>query len=126
MIKPMNRREFERIVAQVLDDLPQMLLDRLDNVEIVVESYPDAETLEQAGVHDPMELLGYYHGIPLTERGLGYTLVLPDKISIYQVPIERTCRTPEAVRVQVRKTIMHELAHHFGIDDDRLHQLGAY
>ncbi len=122
----MNRREFERLVAQALDDLPDTLRDRLDNVEIVVEPYADPETLRQAGVRHPMELLGFYHGVPLTDRGQGYTLVLPDKISIYQLPIERACRTPEAIRAQVRRTVMHELAHHFGLDDDQLHELDAY
>jgi len=122
----MNRREFERLVAQALDDLPDTLRDRLDNVEIVVEPYADPETLRQAGVRHPMELLGFYHGVPLTGRGQGYTLVLPDKISIYQLPIERACRTSEAIRAQVRRTVMHELAHHFGLDDDQLHELDAY
>ena len=122
----MNRQAFERIVAEAIDELPQAYLDRLDNVEIVVETMADPETLREAGVRDPRGLLGFYHGIPLTERGLGYNLVLPDKISIYQLPIERICRTPEAIRIQVKRTVIHELAHHFGIDDDRLRQLGAY
>lgn len=122
----MNRREFEHLVAQALDELPDVFLDRLNNVEIVVEPYADPETLRQAGVRDPMELLGFYHGVPLTDRGQGYTLVLPDRISIYQLPIERAYHTPGAIREQVRRTVMHELAHHFGLDDDQLHELDAY
>jgi predicted Zn-dependent protease with MMP-like domain len=122
----MNSVDFERIVAKALDDLPPAFLERLENVEIVVEPYADPETLRLAGVPNPMQLLGFYHGVPLTERSHGYTLVLPDKISIYQQPIEHICRTPEAIRAQVRRTVMHELAHHFGIDDSRLREIGAY
>jgi predicted Zn-dependent protease with MMP-like domain len=79
-----------------------------------------------AGLQNPMELFGFYHGIPLTERSHGYNLVLPDKISIYQRPIEYVFRTPEAIRAQVQRTVLHELAHHFGISDDRLREMGAY
>jgi predicted Zn-dependent protease with MMP-like domain len=122
----MERRAFERLVTQALDELPGDVLAHLDNVEVVVETAADPDTLRQVGARDPMELLGFYHGVPLTERGQGYNLVLPDKISIYQLPIERLCRTPEAIRAQVKRTVIHELAHHFGIDDDRLRQLGAY
>jgi predicted Zn-dependent protease with MMP-like domain len=122
----MNTVDFERIVAEALDDLPPVFLERLENVEVVVEPYADQETLRLAGVPNPMQLLGFYHGVPLTERTHGYTLVLPDKISIYQQPIERLYHTPEAIRAQVRRTVVHELAHHFGISDDRLRELGAY
>ena len=122
----MERQAFERLVTQALDELPPIYLDRLDNVEIVVETLADEDTLRQVGARHPMELLGFYHGVPLTERSQGYTLVLPDKISIYQQPIERMCRTPEAIRAQVSRTVMHELAHHFGLDDDRLREIGAY
>ena len=122
----MNSLDFERLVAEAINDLPSVFLERLDNVEIVVEPYADGETLRLAGVQNPMELLGFYHGVPLTGRTSGYTLVLPDKISIYQQPIECFCRTPEAIRQQVRRTVAHELAHHFGIGDDRLREIGAY
>jgi len=122
----MNTADFERIVAESLDDLPPAFLERLENVEVVVEPYADQETLHLAGIPSPMQLLGFYHGVPLTERTHGYTLVLPDKISIYQQPIERLCHTPAAIRAQVRRTVMHELAHHFGISDDRLRELGVY
>ena len=122
----MNTVDFEQIVAEALDSLPDAFHERLDNVEVVVEDWPDRETLRLAGIQNPMQLLGFYHGVPLTERSHGYTLVLPDKISIYQKPIERMCRTPEAIQAQVRRTVMHELAHHFGIDDSRLREIGAY
>ena len=122
----MNTIDFEQLVAQALDNLPDAFRERLDNVEVVVEDWPDRGTLRLAGIQNPMQLLGFYHGVPLTERSHGYTLVLPDKISIYQQPIEHICRTPEAIRAQVRRTVMHELAHHFGIDDSRLREIGGY
>ncbi len=122
----MNKVDFEQLVAEALDSLPDAFRERLDNVEVVVEDWPDRGTLRLAGIQNPMQLLGFYHGVPLTERSHGYTLVLPDKISIYQQPIEHICRTPEAIRAQVRRTVMHELAHHFGIDDSRLREIGAY
>ena len=122
----MENIDFDRIVTEALEALPQVFQDRMANVEIVVEEWPDRETMRLTGTRHPAELLGFYHGIPLTERSQGHTLVLPDKISIYRQPIERMCRTPEAIRAQVRRTVMHELAHHFGLDDDRLREIGAY
>ena len=112
---------FEDLVAEALDSLPEDIARYLDNVEVVVEDEPPEELL--AELPDDEILLGYYHGIPLTERGY-YDRALPDKISIYQGPITRTYRSPDAIRDQVRRTVIHELAHHFGIDDDRLDELG--
>jgi len=122
----MDRDEFERLVAEALDSLPAEFQARLDNVEVVVEPPADRQTLRLAGVRDPLALLGFYRGVPVTERNQGYTLVLPDKIVIYQRAIERLCHTPDAIRAQVRRTVLHELAHHFGLSDARLRELGAY
>jgi predicted Zn-dependent protease with MMP-like domain len=101
--------------------LPADLGELMENVEIVVEDEPPAEAL--ARLPKGMTLLGLYHGIPLTGRSR-YEGVLPDRISIYRGPIERAARTPERIKKQVRKTVIHEIAHHFGIDDKRLHELG--
>ena len=92
----------------------------------MIEEWPSFNTMRMAHVRSKYELLGFYHGVPLTERTTGYNLVSPDKISIYQKPIEAQCRTPEEVRDLVHRVVLHELAHHFGIDDDRLHEIGAY
>ncbi|MFN2594415.1 MAG: metallopeptidase family protein [Actinomycetota bacterium] len=113
--------EFEELVADALDSLPEEFAARMENVEVVVEPEPPAELLAGLGPH--RTLLGLYHGIPLTRRG-NYGNVLPDKISIYEGPITRLFRTPDAIREQVRKTVVHEIAHHFGIDDPRLRELG--
>jgi predicted Zn-dependent protease with MMP-like domain len=122
----MDRDAFEEIVAEALDALPDEFRKRMDNVEIVVQDWPNQETMRQAGVRHQSQLLGFYHGIPLTERTHSYYLVLPDKISIYRMPIMMSCRTPQEVRETVHRVVLHELAHHFGIDDDRLWEIGAY
>jgi predicted Zn-dependent protease with MMP-like domain len=118
--------EFEQLVAQALDDLPPYFQAKMSNVEVVIEPWPTRDDLRLGGVPNGQTLLGLYYGVPLTQRGAHYQLVLPDRITIFQGPIEQTYRTPEAIQVGVRHTVIHELAHHFGISDDRLHELGAY
>ncbi len=118
--------QFEEIVAAALDELPAMFLDMLDNVEIVVEDWPDRHTLALAGASSRYDLLGFYHGVPQTDRPHDYGNVAPDKISIYQRPIEAQCRSLAEVRQLVGRVVRHEIAHHFGIDDDRLREIGAY
>ncbi|HEY4669617.1 MAG TPA: metallopeptidase family protein [Tepidiformaceae bacterium] len=120
----LERSEFRRLVREAVASLPQELLDRVHNVDIVIETRPSARDRKTAGLGPHRTLLGLYHGIPLTKRGEYYNLVLPDKISIYQEPIESICRSDDEVREQVRKTVLHEIAHYFGIDDERLHELG--
>ena len=112
---------FEDLVVEALDSLPEELGAAMENVEIVVEDEPPWEQVRR--LPRGHTLLGLYHGIPLTSRG-HYDRALPDKISIYRGPIVRLARTPERIREQVRRTVIHEIAHHFGIDDDRLHELG--
>jgi predicted Zn-dependent protease with MMP-like domain len=106
-------RRFETLVRQAIEALPAELRERMENVEIVIEEAPASE-----------ELLGLYHGVPLTERGSSYAWHLPDRITIYRRPLERRARTPEELAEQVRITVWHEVAHHFGIDDWRLRELG--
>jgi len=122
----MERAAFERVVADALDSLPPTFQEQMENVEVVVEDWPSRSVLRQAGVGRPMDLLGFYHGIPLTQRNRGYNLVLPDKISIYQRPLEMRCRTLDELADLVRHVVLHEIAHHFGIDDERLLEIGAY
>ncbi|NHC47471.1 metallopeptidase family protein [Motilibacter aurantiacus] len=107
--------EFEELVADALDQIPEQLGRLMRNVAVVVEEEPPED--------DP-ELLGLYEGTPLTERGEWYTGVLPDKISVFRGPLLRMCETREEVVEEVLVTVVHEVAHHFGIDDDRLHELG--
>ncbi len=122
----MERHLFEQLVAEALDALPDVFLDKLDNVEVVVEDWPSQEVVRRVGVRSAADLLGFYHGVPQTKRTHDYGLVLPDRISIYRRPIEMRARTPEEARRIIQRTLRHEIAHHFGIDDERLRELGAY
>jgi len=118
--------EFDQWVDEAVAQLPEYFRARLDNVAIVVEEWADRETLRAAGVRRPEDLLGFYHGIPLTKRTSGYMLVAPDKISIYRQPILLQCRTLDEARQLAQHVVQHEIAHYFGISDERLHELGAY
>jgi predicted Zn-dependent protease with MMP-like domain len=122
----MELLDFEHFVDEALTGLPAYFRDRLDNVAIVVEDWPDHETLRLAGVDRPTDLLGFYHGIPLTKRTSSYMLVAPDKISLYRQPILLHGRTGPEVKALVTRVVRHEVAHYFGIDDDRLREMGAY
>ncbi len=115
----MNEVEFERLVDEVLDELPEDIVRQIDNLVIVVEDEP---TVEQ----DPHGegLLGLYEGVSLAERGIDYTAVLPDRISIFRRPHLELGLSPEELRAEIRTTVLHEVAHHLGIDDERLHDLG--
>jgi predicted Zn-dependent protease with MMP-like domain len=113
-------------VSEAVSSLPDQFAEKLQNVEILVEDWPDSEAMYAAGVNHRMDLLGLYWGVPLIERTQGYNLVAPDKISIYRLPIMEHCRTRAEVRQMIRKVVRHEVAHYFGITDERLHELGAY
>jgi predicted Zn-dependent protease with MMP-like domain len=120
-----GRAHFEELVAEAIDGLPDDILAMLDNVEIVVADAPTAEQLDEAGDLEGGELLlGLYEGIPLTDRTSGYGMVLPDKITLFQGALEAVCPDEETLRAEVRVTVIHELAHHFGISDKRLRELG--
>ena len=118
----MQREEFERLVIRAIDGLPEEFKRRLDNVDLIVEEWPSRRHLREQGLGSPYQLLGLYEGIPLTERH-GYNLVLPDKITVFQHPIEAICGNAEEIVEEVKKTVIHEIAHHFGIDDERLDEL---
>jgi len=120
----MNERAFAHLVTQALDDLPEEIAGHLDNVEVVVERHPTGSQLAAARVSRGHTLFGLYEGVPRTARTTHYGLVLPDKITIFQQPIEASCRSQEEMRDVVRRTVVHEIAHHFGLDDDTLHRLG--
>jgi predicted Zn-dependent protease with MMP-like domain len=120
-----ERERFRELVLEAVALLPAELRREIRNLDLVIEDRPTRADLQAAGVSRGNTLLGLYHGIPLTSRGQYYNLVLPDKISIYQGPIESLCGEDEdEIREQVRITVLHEIAHYFGIDDDRLHELG--
>ena len=125
MILP--REEFDKLIIEAIDSLPDFFREKMENVAVLVQQWPSQDELQRAGVTPGHTLLGLYTGIPLTQRNQGYHSVPPDTITLYQGTIEiRAGNDVEAIRYWVRHVFLHELAHHFGISDDRLRELGAY
>ncbi len=120
----LSRAEFEKLVAQAVEALPPRFLSRLENVEVVIENEPTREDLDSAGVEPGGTLLGLYQGIPQTERGTWYGNLLPDRIVVYQRPIEAVARNRRDIRKEIRITLMHEIGHHFGLGEDELSEAG--
>ncbi len=122
-----TRRRFEELVAEAVDEVPEELWKFVQNVAVTVEEWPTRRQIESTGVPPGSTLLGLYEGVPLTVRTTHYGLVPPDRITIFRGPILRVCPPDEdAIRSQVRRTVLHEIAHHFGISDQRLIEIGAY
>ena len=117
-VSDLRRARFARLVSRALDGLPAEFRERMRNVEVTVDDEPDPALLGERG-----DLLGLYQGVPLTERGLDEPY-LPDRITIFRRPIERMTASPKRQADIVRDTVVHEIAHHFGISDERLEQLG--
>lgn len=115
----MDRSAFEKVVDEVLEALPQWVVDRVDNVHVVVEEWP---TRDQDP--DRQGLLGLYEGVSLLERGVDYYAAMPDVITIFRQPHLALGLSPGELRAEIRKTVLHELGHHLGIDDHRLHEIG--
>ncbi len=120
----MLRARFRRLVDAAMDSIPEELFERIENLQIIVRTRPTPEELADADIGPHGTLLGLYQGYPLASRGSNYGNTLPDRIFIYQESIELICATEDEVLQQIRTTVLHEVAHHFGIDDDRLHELG--
>jgi predicted Zn-dependent protease with MMP-like domain len=133
-VEQARKQRFERIVVRALDGLPSEVVAMLDNVQVIVEDEPTSEQLAlgrgypdhsvSAANGDGDALFGLYEGVPLTHRGADYHLVPPDRITIFRGPLERACASPQAVAREVRVTVMHELGHHLGLEEDRLVDLG--
>jgi predicted Zn-dependent protease with MMP-like domain len=122
----MDRGRFEELVQQALLSLPGEFREKLSNIDVEVEDYPRPDDLRAAGVGRGQTLLGLYRGVPVSRRGLGYNMVVPDRVIIFQRPIELTCSSDEEIVEKVGHVVRHEIAHHFGIDDEELRRMGAY
>ncbi len=120
----MHRARFESLVRRALAGLPEPIRRRLSNVDVVIRHYPTRSDLRQAGLGPRDALYGLYEGVPLTERGYDYNLVLPDKITIFQGPLEADFADDEELVQQVRVTVLHEIAHHFGLSEEAMEELG--
>ena len=123
----MNQERFERLVRSAIRDLPQEFQHCLNdnNVDLLVEEWPSREQLLGTGLEEDQMLLGLYEGVPLTERE-DYNMVLPDRIYLFKGPLERLTNSEEELIEEIRETVRHEVAHHFGIDDPRLEELGHH
>lgn len=121
----MKRRKFERLVEKALSGLPPEFASRLENIAVCIEDEPSPEQLEYAGMGPGETLFGLYEGIPLTERTSDYNLVTPDRITIFQKPIEAVCSSEKEVADEIRLTVMHEIAHFFGISDEKMDEIEA-
>jgi predicted Zn-dependent protease with MMP-like domain len=110
----MDHRHFHHFISRALESIPEEFSRYLDNVEIMWEDQPSASALRKVGA---MSLLGLYEGIPLTERNQGYSLVLPDRITLYRKPIESISRNDDEIVEQIRRTVIHEIGHHFGLSE---------
>ncbi|MBU9889872.1 MAG: metallopeptidase family protein [Candidatus Omnitrophica bacterium] len=119
-------RAFESLVRGVLKDLPREFQRKLENISVTVQAEPTACQKREAGTGPREELLGLYEGVPLGERTHQYGNVLPDKITIFRGPVTRSCRTPRQMRTAVRDTVLHEIAHYFGITDEHMLESGTY
>jgi predicted Zn-dependent protease with MMP-like domain len=121
----LNHDELREEVARVLDTLPRRFRRQLRNLEIVVEDRADTEVMLSVGLNPRRDTLyGLYQGIPLPERSSFYPPILPDKITIFSQPLLRDFPDPEKLREQIRTTVLHEIAHYFGMDDDEIDKLG--
>jgi predicted Zn-dependent protease with MMP-like domain len=119
----MTRRQFEALVEKSLRKLPKPFKDKVANIAVVVEDWADDETLAEMGIEPPDTLYGLYQGVDITHRDSTYGNVLPDVITIYQGPIEEDAADEEEMAEIVRETVMHELGHYFGLDDDTMHRI---
>ena len=122
----METEKFEKLVAKAVEGLPDEFRERLDNVDVVVADEPTPRQLSRRDRKRGDTLLGLYEGVPLTERTHGYGYVAPDVITIFQLPLEAMCKTDDQLIKEIQHVVLHEIAHHFGISDARLRELGRY
>ncbi len=119
----MYKERFEALVARALDDLPLEFKSRLENVDVVVEDYPTSRQLGSIKLRSRTQLLGLYEGVPQTKRGRHYGMAVPDKITIFQKPVEAKAQSDKEIESEIQRVVRHEIAHHFGIDDAKLKRI---
>ena len=120
----LTREEFDVLVEQAMASLPEEILARLENIALTVSDWPSRDELQKARAGPGVSLFGLYEGIPLTQRGSHYGLVTPDRIILYRGPLVQSCRTSAGLQKQIKRTVVHEIAHHFGISEARVRELG--
>jgi predicted Zn-dependent protease with MMP-like domain len=118
-----DRQAFQRLVEEALREIPRRFRDAMKNVAVIVEDEPPLHILEEMEIEPTDSLFGLYQGTPLPERGWGYGNALPDRISIYQGPIEEACEDDDEIRDCVAETVIHEFGHYFGMDEDQIEEI---
>ena len=119
----LTQKEFEELVVLALKRLPKFFKKRMKNVDVVVEDRASRDLLSEMRLRSPFDLLGLYQGVPLDRRGFYYGNVLPDKITLFQTPIESMCQTREEIEEKVKEVVIHEVGHYFGLGDKKLREL---
>jgi predicted Zn-dependent protease with MMP-like domain len=120
----MDRKAFEVLLQDAIRELPQEFREKLENVAIIVEDYPSQDLIKQMELDPEETLFGLYEGVPLTERGFFEQPLHPDRILIFQRAIEDECESPEEIKAELKTTLVHEVAHFFGLSDEYLEELG--
>ena len=123
-MRHMRRPTFETIVARALDGLPEEVLAAMENLEVTIEDEPSEDVRVEFGLADDETLFGIYQGMPLVERGVTDQPLLPDRIVIYQTPLEESFERTEDLIDEIRRTVIHEVAHYLGMDEDQIEELG--
>jgi len=119
----MERQEFEALVFKAIEALPEEFKSKLENIDVLVEDWPSPQQISRLRLRNKAQLLGLYEGIPQTRRDSGYNLVLPDKITIFQRPVELECHSDKEIEAEIGRVVRHEIAHHFGIGDATLYKI---
>lgn len=115
--------DFAALISRALDELPRRYVEHLDNVAITYDNEPNAEQRRKLKLRGTQTLYGLYEGIPLVKRGAGYNLVVPDKITLFKGPLQSAANTPDELYREVKHTLWHEIAHHYGLNHDRIHEI---
>jgi len=119
----MEREKFEELVDEAIENLPPEFLDNIHNVAIIVEDWPSPEQLDEVQVRRRQDLLGLYEGVPLTKRGQRFIGGMPDRVSIFQKPVELRCRSDKEIKETLRQVLYHEIGHYFGLSEEQLERL---
>jgi predicted Zn-dependent protease with MMP-like domain len=119
----MDRQQFEKLVDRAIEALPEEFKSKLENIDVLVEDWPSPQQINKLKLRNKAQLLGLYEGIPQTKRDSGYNMVLPDKITIFQKPIESECRSDKEIEAEIGRVVQHEIAHYFGIGDATLYKI---
>lgn len=118
-----TEEEFEKLVTEAISNLPKKFKEKMENIVVVIEDLPSQELLMEMKIKSPYGLLGLYRGVPYTKRGIWYRNVMPDKIIIFKTPIEVRCRNKEDIKESVRKVVIHEIGHYFGLNEADLRKI---